>query len=197
MSATIDAILLAAGNSSRMGRPKQALPVEGLPLLVRTIRVLKNSGSLRNIVVVTGAGAESLTPLIAEEALSVIENNQWSSGMGSSLKSGLDFLLRQTPVADGVLVSVCDQPFLSVDVIRAIANHAAMHPLIASNYGEVLGPPSFFGREFFMELMELPDEGGARTLFNRYPHRVTKVPFPDGAIDLDTPEDYERYLNRT
>lgn len=197
MTTTVDAILLAAGNSSRMGRPKQALAVEGLPLLVRTIRILKNAGTLRNIVVVTGAGAESLSHLIDAEEVAVIVNDDWTSGMGSSLKKGLEYLMGQFPVAGGVLVSVCDQPFLSVEVIRAITECAATQSLIASDYGGTLGPPSFFGKEFFKELMDLPDDGGARILFNRHPHRVTTVPFAQGAIDLDTPEDYEQYLNRT
>lgn len=196
MATTIDAILLAAGNSSRMGRPKQQLEVEGLPLLVRTIRVLKNSGTLRDVVVVTGAGTDSLTPLINSEQVSVIANVHWSSGMGSSLKKGLEYLMRQIPVADGVLVSVCDQPFLTEEIIRVISRDAATHQLIACDYGETLGPPSFFSREFFSELMDLPDDSGARIMFNRHSKRLIKVPFPEGAIDLDTPEDYVRYLNR-
>ena len=179
-----------------MGRPKQTLEVEGSPLLIRTIRVLKDLGTLRNLVVVTGAGAGSLIPLITPEAVSVVINEEWSAGMGSSLKKGLEFLMRNSPVAEGVLVSVCDQPCLSVDVIRAIAGHAGKNELIASDYGEVLGPPAYFGMEYFTELMNLPDAGGARVLFDRHPQRLTTIPFPEGAIDLDTPEDYEQYLNR-
>lgn len=197
MATPVDAILLAAGNSSRMGSPKQLLPVEGTALLVRTIRTLSSSGVLRNILVVLGAHAPELEGLVLQEGASVIVNDQWSRGMGSSLKLGVAHLMRQTVLPCGLLISVCDQPFLTAEVIRAVAIKADEHSIIASDYGGSLGPPSCFGSSFFSALLTLPDDAGARMLFNRYPEKLIKVSFPEGATDLDTPEDYNRYLQRS
>lgn len=197
MAAIVDAILLAAGNSSRMGRPKQLLPVEGTPLLVRTVRTLTGSGMLRKILVILGAHAPELEALVLQEGAEVIVNERWSKGMGASLKMGVAHLMKETVLPSGVLISVCDQPFLTKEVIRSVAGKTDEHSIIASDYGGSLGPPSCFGSSFYSALLTLPDDAGARMLFNRYPEKLIKVPFPEGATDLDTPEDYNRYLQRS
>ena len=126
---TIGAIVLAAGASSRMGTPKQALELDGRSLLRRAALAALEAG-LRPVVVVTGANVARSREQIAGLEVVEAENAAWATGMGSSVVAGLRALLDAAPGTDAVVLTVCDQPFVTPALLRALADHEG--PAIAA-----------------------------------------------------------------
>jgi molybdenum cofactor cytidylyltransferase len=195
-------ILLAAGGSTRMGRSKQALPHRldaddepGESLLRHAVRVAVEA-ALRPTVVVLGADAELLAQQVADLAVHSIAHSGWQRGIGSSIKVGVEGVRALAPAIDGVIIAVCDQPHLSTAVLNGLgrAYRGSNAPIVASGYSGTSGVPALFDRTLFAELQALGDRDGARRLIALDPERTRTVPFPLGAVDLDTPEAYEQYL---
>lgn len=174
-----------------MGRPKQTLQFEGMSLLRRaTLAAL--DATCRPVVVVTGANAElvrrELEPLDVHEAF----NADWESGMGSSVRTGIECLLSiEADVAAAVLL-LCDQPHVTADVVSSLlaAHHTTGRPIVASSYGESFGVPAVFSSTLFPELMQLTGSSGAKEIIKRHSSDAHFVPFPKGKVDVDTPDDY-------
>jgi molybdenum cofactor cytidylyltransferase len=195
MSATDDcaAILLAAGASTRLGQPKQLVQIEGETLLRRTTRLAIES-ACSPVFVVLGGNAASFLPEIRDLRATVLLNNEWRSGMASSLKLGINAALAANPQMRNILALVCDQPRLDPPLLQSLlATHRSVRNLIsASQYGETLGVPAIFSRDVFPELLALTGDQGARKILLRHRENVAAVPFPGGDFDLDTPEDLAR-----
>lgn len=189
-----DAILLAAGSSSRMGIPKQLLRLEHTTLLNKSISVLKSCTPIRNIIVVIGANASQVIQSFPDEPIDYIIAQNWESGMGASLKIGMASAALWKPEADQILITVCDQPYLNLDILTEIIKRGEKGKITVADYGNEIGTPALFDKIFFQELKELPDDTGARKLFGTHKNKLISVPFPEGLIDLDTPEDYENFL---
>jgi molybdenum cofactor cytidylyltransferase len=183
-------VVLAAGGSSRMGRPKQLLPVGGTSLLRRAAELAVECGPA---VVVLGAGAERLVSELDGLPVTVAENPDWDRGPGTSVAAGMTAIDESS---DAVVFLLCDQPAVTVAHVRRLiaAHETAGLPMAASGYGGSVGVPALFARELFPALRALDPAAGAKRLLARNPDRVAVIPFPDGAIDLDTPADYERWL---
>ncbi len=186
-------VILAAGESSRMGGPKQLLAYRGTTLLNHTIATARALGDALVAVVLGARVAEIRAQLEAPDAL-VVENPAWPAGMGGSLRCGLHALLDAQPEMDGAIFLPCDQPLLTADTLRKlIATHARTGAaIVASEYDGTLGTPAFFAREFFLELLTLDGAVGARQIIWTHRARAVGEPFPEGAMDLDTPADYAR-----
>lgn len=184
-------VILAAGPSSRMGTPKQLLPVGGRPLVVRAIEAALASTAWP-VVVVLGANAEKIRPLLARLPVLVTENAAWSEGMAASVRAGIDTLRQFSRGLDAVVVAPCDQPAFSADIIAQLvaAQQATGRGIVASRYHGRQGAPALFLREHFAALGALTGEEGARRLLNDDPSRVAAVDLPALGIDLDTPADY-------
>ena len=185
------AIILAAGASTRMGQPKQLLPLAGQPLLLRAVDVALGS-SAWPIVVVLGANADSIRPLLARLPVLVVENSAWVEGMASSIRTGIAVLQQFSRSLDAALVALCDQPAFSPAVIERLVaeRHATGRSIVAARYQNRNGAPALFCREYFPTLAALTGEEGARSLLNANADRVASVELPELAQDLDTPEDY-------
>lgn len=188
-------LILAAGPSSRLGQPKQQLLIHGTPLLLHTVTVALDA-ELGNVAVVIGHEPEAHRKLIEGTQAQVIFNEQWQNGMGSSLKVGLSFLIGQYPNLKAVLIMVCDQPLLTTTHLKRLGTtfRETHHDIVASYYANTTGAPALFSRNMFSELLNLSDQEGAKKIINRFASQVKTVPFEDGAIDIDTPEDYQRFL---
>jgi len=185
------AVILAAGASTRMGKPKQLLPLDGHPLLLRAVEAALASPAWP-VVVVLGAHAEKIRPLFARLPVLVAENPAWAEGMASSLRTGIATLQQFSRSLDAALVALCDQPAFSADVIAQLlaAQRATGRSIVAARYGGRNGAPALFLREHFPALAALTGEEGARALLNAAPERVASVDLPALALDLDTPADY-------
>ncbi len=195
ISGPIELLLLAAGSSSRMGQSKQLLPVTGEPLLVRTVKTLLATG-LSKPVVVLGAHEAEHRQVLSNWPVQIVSNPQWQKGMGSSLKVGINFISEHRKFCRAVIVAVCDQPHLSSKHLQRMveAHHKKPNAIIASGYKKVSGVPALFSRLHFNTLASLPDQEGAKKILHTHRSEVLVIPFPPGAIDLDTMADYNTFI---
>ena len=191
-------IILAAGGSSRMnGVPKQLLEFNGRSLLRRAAETSLSS-SCRPVLVVLGASAEKMLPEIEDLPLIIEINVNWRQGMGSSIKTGLSKLLQDAPGIEAVLLMLTDQPLITAEIIdRLIDTHSASGlPITASEYENTVGVPALFSRPMFDKLLALPDGAGAKSLMQKDPAKVKRMPVPEAALDIDLPEDHRLLLMR-
>jgi molybdenum cofactor cytidylyltransferase len=194
-SAHVGAVILAAGSSSRMGSPKQALRYRGQSLIGRAARAALGAGC-RPVIVVTGAHAElsrrELVGLDVREAL----NLRWETGMASSIRAGIEGLLSTDPAPAAVVLMLCDQPHVTAEIISGLvaARRLTRKPIVASTYGGSYGVPAVFDRTLFAELARLEGAAGAKQVIKRHAAQAHFVPFRDGEVDLDTPDDFSRLL---
>jgi molybdenum cofactor cytidylyltransferase len=191
-------VLLAAGSSSRMGQSKQLLKVHEETLLRRAATVALKAG-IGPVVVVLGAGEVQHRAVLENLDIEIISNPLWEKGMGSSLKAGLEFLLSHYPGTDALIAMVCDQPLLTPDHLKKLAetHGQSAQPIVVSGYAGTVGVPALFDKSLFPEIATLRDEHGAKSIIAHHPHETVTVDFPEGAIDLDTPEDFKLYSDKT
>jgi molybdenum cofactor cytidylyltransferase len=192
----IGIIILAAGSSSRMGQSKQLLPIQGTPLLERTVNIAQ---ALRpsHMVVVLGANEKEHALVLKNTAVQSIVNRAWQNGMGGSLKTGLQHLLSLSPAIDAVLILVCDQPAVTTVYLESLIKHYKVNDkaIVASLYSGAPGVPALFDKTIFPELLTMEDSQGAKKIIQKKIARTELIPFPDGSIDLDTPEDYQNFID--
>ncbi len=188
------AVVLAAGGSTRMGTPKQLLTIQGVPLLVRAVEAALASRAWP-VAVVLGHQAELMRPLLLRSPVQVVENPRWSEGMGSSIGAGIDNLDKFSSSLDGGLIILADQPQISALTIDTLGTaFAGRAHIVAARYGGTIGAPVIFGRSFFAELLALSSQEGAHRVLSANSAAVTAVDVPEGAVDLDTPEEYESFI---
>ncbi len=182
-------ILLAAGGSSRLGQPKQLLLYEGQTLL-RRMALTAAESQCGPVIVVLGKDADACAAELRDLPVRIAQNQEWAEGMASSLRAGLAVLSEVEPEAEAVLIMVCDQPRVDGNLLRALVRQCqGKTSIVASSYGDTLGVPTVFARRHFPELMELRGDHGAKILLAQHADFVAAVPFPEGAIDIDAPED--------
>jgi molybdenum cofactor cytidylyltransferase len=188
---TVPAIVLAAGASRRLGRPKQLVRVAGETLLARTLRVVGEATS-EPIFVVLGAYRDEIAANVDLSGAHVVANPDWEQGIASSIRAGIRALLDLDPDARAVLLLVCDQLRLTTDHLRGLieAHERAGEPLIvASHYADATGIPAIFPASQFANLLALEGDAGARYLLRNPECTVVEVEFSGGDIDIDTPSD--------
>jgi molybdenum cofactor cytidylyltransferase len=181
------AIVLAAGASRRFGSQKQLVRIAGRPLLHSAVtRASEVTGSA--LIVVLGAGAAALAPLLKHSPGAIVINQNWREGLSSSIRAGI---ARLPPACAGALLMLADQPAVSVDDLKRLAGSWRKQPqyCAAALYAGTLGVPAIFPRTMFPQLLQLRGDSGARALLRRSPDRVVRVAMPSAAVDLDTPED--------
>jgi len=185
------AVILAAGASTRMGTPKQLLSVGGRPLIVHAVEAALAS-SAWPVVVVLGAEADRIKPVLARHPVLIAENPAWSEGMASSVRAGIGLMIQFSRSLDASLLALCDQPAFSAGSIARLveAQRATGRGIAAAHYRGRNGAPALFLRTHFAALGALTGEEGARNLLNGDPEAVASVGMPEFEKDLDTPEDY-------
>lgn len=190
-------LLLAAGASRRMGQAKQLLKITPTQTLIAHTIGLIQTIPCQQSAVILGANAALIEPVIATENIPIVHNPNWKKGMGTSVQYGLRYVLQQTPDLEAVLLLVCDQPYLTRELLQELINtyQYTQSPIIASKYeNEQLGVPALLTKQFFPQLLALEEDRGARKIIQQHLHLVSTIPFPKGSIDLDTPEAYQAYL---
>ncbi len=181
-------VVLAAGGSSRLGRPKQLLVYRGEPLVVRIVRAAQRA-RCTPVLVVVGAAADAVRAALANEEVTFVVNEGWAAGIGSSIACGAGAV---PPSTTGALVVTCDQPRVASETLTALveAQVATGAPIVASSYADTVGVPALFRADVLPELVALPADAGAKKVLQRDAARVTVVPFLGGDIDVDTEDDY-------
>ena len=181
------AIVLAGGASTRFGSPKQLVRLDGRPLLHTVVtRAAEVTGNA--LIVVLGAGAGELAPLLKHSPGSVVVNRQWREGLASSIRAGV---ARLPATCAGVLLVLADQAAVTSDDLKRLAGTWRRRPqcIVAALYAGSTGAPAIFPRNTFTELAALRGDSGARQILRRSADRVLRVPMPAAELDLDTPED--------
>jgi molybdenum cofactor cytidylyltransferase len=179
-----------------MGTPKQLLPIQGSSLLRH---LAKNSiaSMCDPIAVVLGAYSHQIRPEIEDLPLQIVDNPQWPAGMGTSVSTGLAALLKREPGLNAVLILVGDQPFVSTSLIDRLvmAYRSQRHQIVATSYLNIVGVPALFSDRYFAELLNLNSDAGARRIIQQHLLETYTIDFPQGAIDLDTPDEYRAFLD--
>ena len=190
---TVALLLLAAGASTRMGQPKQLLAYRGRTLLRHAAETAAASGC-RPLVLVTGAIHAALAAEVAGLPFQIAHNTTWQTGMASSIQAGLAAVADAQPAA--LLIMLSDQPFVTSKLLRQlVAQQQQSHaPIAATAYGDVLGVPAVFDCSMFAALGQLQGGQGANRLIASLGQAVGRVPFPEGILDVDTPEQYAQLL---
>lgn len=193
-TASIGAVVLAAGRSSRMGRAKQLEVVDGAPMVVRAVQTALASQADR-VLLVTGAYAEAVLALVAPlqravgERLQVVHNAAWATGQASSVRTAVQAL---PPSCQAALFLPTDQPFAPValldDLIAAWRAGAVLAAPAVD--GQPRGAPALFDRRLWPELLALEGDTGARPLLQRHRSNLITIPaMADWLRDIDTPAD--------
>ncbi len=186
----LSAVLLAAGESKRLGQPKQLVPFNGKPMIQQVVSKLIDAG-WQHIVVVLGSKGDSIVDVLQGHELELVFNNNWRKGMGNSLSFGVKAVLKKWPDTENLLISVCDQPFITTAHLIKLKNgmKEAGCSILASGYSDTFGPPIICGAKFFPRLLQLDGEKGAKSVFANHENELKVIPCEEGAIDIDTPED--------
>ena len=189
----IAAIILAAGESSRMrGRAKPLLRFGGRPLIRVVVDAALEAGC-RPVIVVLGDRAEAIRAEIAKLPIEIVTHPDWSEGMGSSIGAGIGHLLPAPREVRGALLLTCDQPRISSAVIGELTDvfDAVEGRRVACEYAGTVGVPALFERSLFRDLLILRGDRGAKRLLLRDPAKLVRVPWAQGAENINTPEDYQ------
>lgn len=194
----IPAIILAAGESTRMKQPKQLLPWGNSTLLGHTIGVAQKSNA-DEVYVVLGANARKIGREISKATTTVIINEDWRLGIGSSISRASHYLLNTGKTYRALLFMLCDQPLIDAAYLNEMlyAWGTANKKIIATAYGQGQGVPALFHKMYIPELMALEGDSGAKEVILRNSDAVLTLE-PDGKqIDLDTFEAYQHLKNQT
>lgn len=190
-------ILLAAGGSRRMGRPKQLLPWRGTTLVAHAANAAAEAGCAR-VFAIVGAARDEVSAALAGTGAECVANPAWEDGLSSSIRAGLraaeEAEARSGSPWEGVLVLLADQPHVSSAslgvLIARFGAGVGARAIAASAYAGTLGPPAVFGRAHFDALRALAGDSGAKAVLAAHEAEVLAVPFESAAVDVDTPADY-------
>ena len=185
----LSGVLLAAGASSRLGRPKQLLVWKGEPLVRRAARAALDAG-VDELIVVIGAGGEAVTASLAGLELRVVENSRWPEGLGSSIAAGA-----RAASGAAVLLLLADQPGVDAALLaELIAGMEAGHPRVACAYGGVIGAPALFSAPADLAFLRgLSGAHGARDLLRGGGGPVFPIAAEQAAHDIDDESDWRRW----
>ena len=191
-------VVLAAGDSRRMGSPKALLPIPGgPPFVVRIVQTLRAAG-VTDVVVVTGRHHDDIRRVLEAAARPggprLARNPDPSRGQLSSLLVGMDAVV--TPGTAGLLVTLVDVPMVSVRTVEAVVERWRQEraPIVRPAIGDRHGHPVIFDRSLFDELRRAPIDAGAKSVVRAHEHEIVNVAVDDEGclVDIDTPEEYRR-----
>lgn len=172
-----------------MGRPKQLLPWEGKPLVVRAVHAALQAEA-DPVWVVTGAHGVEVAEALRDEPVKLLHNDRFEAGMGSSIRVGFG-AAREHPAPASVFLLLCDQPAVDAELLTRMKAAATKsgRGLVACGYAGTVGPPLFVSRRYFADFADTAPETGAKAVLNAYADALAVVPFDAGARDLDKPGD--------
>jgi len=194
----ISAIVLAAGESRRMGSPKALLRYAGQTFIARVCESLLSAG-VDEVLVVLGARAEEVRQSVpSHPALRLVINPDYVKGQLSSLIAGLCAL---SPQSEAAIVALVDHPLIRAETFAFLLRSFRERwcPIIVARCQDRRGHPVLFAREVYPELLAAPLDQGAKVVVRKDPARVREIQLDDPGIlaDIDTPADYARFISRT
>ncbi len=212
----IAAVILAAGESSRLGQPKQLIQFRGKTLVRRMVDGASEAGC-RPVLVVLGNSnrtslpgsargeareheidlVEAISSELKKTGATIVANPNWKRGIGTSIRAGVQHLIEIAPGVEATVLLACDQPFVDRAVIEGLItlHHETRKPIVAASYAGTLGVPALFDRSRLQDLLGLDDSAGAKSIILSNRGQVAEFPFPEGEIDIDTAEDREQFCS--
>lgn len=189
MDSGLAVLILAAGESKRLGTPKQLLKFHSYTLLEHAVQNARAVSE--KIFVVLGAHAECIEKKTALSDCQIVTNANWQNGMGSSLAAGVQSITHKIPDCKNILVLLTDQPKVSRGLLNSLvdAHHQESNLITACNYGPTFGVPAVFNQQLFGELLSLKGDRGAKSVIKSNFDKTGFIDFPAGYIDIDTPDD--------
>lgn len=188
----ISAVILAAGTSTRMGSVKQLLRLDGRPLLEHVLDHVCDSG-VSEVTLVLGHAAQAIRAAVDLGRVKVVINENYGSGMGSSLKAGLAAV---APRAEAAIIVLADQPFVRPATLdQLMAEYSRTHArIVIPTYRGFRGNPVLLDRTLFPQVMGLSGDIGCRAIFGDHVEAIVKLPVEDVGIllDVDQQTDYEK-----
>jgi len=193
----ISIIILAAGASSRMGKIKQLLPWKNGTLLSNALDTARASRA-RSIILVTGANAVQIVKNINQEGVDVVNNERWTSGMGSSIVCGMQYIKTNIPNCNGILLMVADQPMIDITYLNELIEVFGKNQagIIATKYNSGPGVPAVFDNKYFDELVCLNKDYGARDIISANLSTTICLDPAGKQKDIDTMEEYELLIQQ-
>ncbi|WP_271766907.1 nucleotidyltransferase family protein [Aquimarina algiphila] len=188
-------VILAAGSSSRMGEPKQLL-VWGETTLIG--HAIQQGMMLENVktYVVLGAYYDQIYPTVKEFPISILKNENWQLGMGSSIRLVIEALERDILTYSAILISLVDQPLLDAKHLNRLIIEFNQNPnmIIATDLNEIIGVPAIITKQYFKELLQLKEDFGARYIIKKHINNVQTISARGKGYDVDTQEEYNTLL---
>lgn len=193
---TVAAIVLAAGSSARMGKPKQLIEFEGQSLLRRTVETVIAS-SVDFVVVTTADNGVDFARELSGLDWTAAQVEKPEQGQSESVRAGLS-TVEEYGDFDAILFTPCDLPLLSIEHLDALLAkyRRGDWDIVASRYDGIAGAPLIIGRTLWPEIWELRGDTGMRKILPSRRASTLCIEWEDGKFDLDTPEDVEALLNR-
>ena len=192
----IIAVVLSAGESSRMGRPKALLPIDGQTFIDRIVAALKQSG-LERIVVVLGFDADEMRAKIEHLPVEIVVNPDYALGQLSSLQVAIRYLASD-PNCDGMMVHLVDHPYVDAALVSTMVQrfYDSKKLIVVPRHQGKRGHPVIFSRALFQELLDAPMNQGAKAVVNAHRGDTLEIYTEDVGItlDIDTPELYRRHV---
>jgi molybdenum cofactor cytidylyltransferase len=190
-------LILAAGESSRMGTPKQLLKWKNTTLLEHAIATAQKAKASKTITVL-GANYQVIKAKINHDKVEILKNDNWELGLGNSIAFGVNNILKRDANFNAILVMLVDQPLIDSAYLNSILEkyEKGMSQIIATSYkGKKQGVPVLFDAIYFKELSQLYDDKGAKTILQKHSEKVLAINADNRVSDIDTLEDYERLYN--
>ena len=211
----IAAVILAAGESLRLGQPKQLIQFRAKTLVRRMVDGASEAGC-SPVLVVLGSSeriahgsprgeareheidlVEAISSELKKTGATIVANPNWKCGIGTSIRAGVQRLIEIAPAVEATVLLTCDQPFVDRAVIDGLItlHHDTRKPIVAASYAGTLGVPALFDRSRLPDLLGLDDSAGAKSIILSNRDQVAEFPFPEGEIDIDTAEDCARFCS--
>jgi len=193
----IVAVILSAGESSRMGRPKALLPIDGVRFVEKIVSTLKST-DVGNIIVVLGHNAEEIQRKIRDLPVTILINHDYKQGQLSSLQVAIRHLESSGGPVDGILVHLVDHPYIDANLVNLMIDrfHETKKLIVVPRFQDRRGHPVIFARALFSELLAAGTDQGAKPVVHAHRDDTLEIDTDDKGvlIDIDTPEEYRLHV---
>ena len=195
----IIAVILSAGESSRMGRPKALLPIDGVRFIERIVATLKST-RVDEIITVLGHNAEEMRQKVSDLPVKIVVNQDYKQGQLSSLIAAIRSIEsgENHHRVDAILVHLVDHPYINVDLVNLMIDrfYETKPLIVAPRYRGRRGHPVIFSRALFAELLAAPLDQGAKTVVHAHRDQTLEIDTDDAGVtvDIDTPEEYRKHI---
>lgn len=192
----IAGVILSAGESSRMGRPKALLPIDGQTFIEKIVGALKQT-RVGKVIVILGHNAAEMRRSMEHLPVEILVNPDYKLGQLSSLQVAVRHLQTEAD-CDGMLVHLVDHPYIDAKLVETMIQcfHASGKLIAVPRYGAKRGHPVIFSRQLFGELLAAPMDQGAKAVVNAHRDDTLEIDTQDSGItvDIDTPELYRQHV---